>query len=335
MMDATKFISVYASRSILQEIAIPLARACRRLDCDFVFYPDTPLDGASVLIAFVEENEITQQLDSLSSEAASHSIPFLSLNENLQQSETAIYEILLPFVNDREPVINGLLRIDLHPEKIDTKDVFVTGGTVKESIQKEKKPKTQLFINLSVILGALLIAVAVFFVLVIRSLVEEHESRLSDLQYAVEDGQEQIDNLRTALEEKDKSIKTKDNLFASLGEYQALIIKNVEVANIQKNGDIINDFGTTIYSSGARFIKSRVEYYGLKPGDITLNIKLYNYSRSVDMSFSRDVRISEGARSVNLLGQGWENSGNFTAGSYHYEIWLDNRMLYDKTFEIK
>lgn len=334
-MDTTKFISVFAKPSVFREIAIPLERACRRLDCDFVFYPDSPLDGASVLVAFVKENMITSQSESLSSAAASHSVPFLSVDTSLQQSETAIYEVLSPFVNNREPDINGLLRIDMRKEKIDTNDDFDTGGSVKIAGQQEKKPKTQLFINLSVILGALLITLTVFFLLAIRSICEEYESSLSDLQFDVEDSQEQIDNLRTSLEEKDKIIKTNDNLIARLGEHQALIIESVEVANVKKNSEVVSSYGETIYSSEARFIKARVKYYGLKSGNVTFNIKLYNSSNSVTMTFTRDVTLSSGFHSLVFLGQGWENPGNFSTGSYHYEIWLANSMLYDKTFDIK
>ena len=121
-----------------------------------------------------------------------------------------------------------------------------------------------------------------------------------------------------------------------------IIINDISIANTQKDGGTINDYGYTIYSSNARFLTPRIKYRGLCSGTKTLKVKWYLPNGSVltgttssgGYSQSHSVYISSGENTLTLEGWGWETPGNYKSGSYRIEIWYENTCLKSKTFTI-
>ena len=86
------------------------------------------------------------------------------------------------------------------------------------------------------------------------------------------------------------------------------IINDISIANTQKGGGTINDYGYTIYSSNARFLTPRIKYRGLCSGTKTLKVKWYLPNGSVltgttssgGYSQSHSVYISSGENTLTL-----------------------------------
>lgn len=137
----------------------------------------------------------------------------------------------------------------------------------------------------------------------------------------------------------------RDNAKSELSKISSsypIIINDISIANTQKGGGTINDYGYTIYSSNARFLTPRIKYRGLCSGTKTLKVKWYLPNGSVltgttssgGYSQSHSVYISSGENTLTLEGWGWETPGNYKSGSYRIEIWYENTCLKSKTFTI-
>jgi len=117
-------------------------------------------------------------------------------------------------------------------------------------------------------------------------------------------------------------------------EYYPIIINSLKIGNVDSNGNIETDYGNTIYASNSMYLKPQIEYIGLKTNQtIALYLKLYKNgvlstgaSSPSGYSIKYDLYVDAEGTS-GLMGWGNSTKGNWSSGSYRYEIWYNNMCL--------
>lgn len=122
------------------------------------------------------------------------------------------------------------------------------------------------------------------------------------------------------------------------------IITTMEVANVENDGTIIQDYGSTIYDFKTKYLQPRINIKPLKTsGTYTIYVKLYkdnvlqrNTSTSPDnFTYSTSITISGESQQIKtLLGWGSKNAGRWSQGSYRYEVWYNDYCIGSKTFKV-
>lgn len=122
------------------------------------------------------------------------------------------------------------------------------------------------------------------------------------------------------------------------------LITEVEVANVDKDNNIIDDYGDIIFDFETKYLKPRITIKPIKAsGTYTIYVRLYkegvlqkNSSSSPDSyTFSNEISINGNSlQTFKLSGWGNNTSGNWDMGTYRYEIWYNGFCLGSKTFEV-
>lgn len=119
-----------------------------------------------------------------------------------------------------------------------------------------------------------------------------------------------------------------------------LIISDVEVANGNGADFYQTDFGEKIYSEKTMFLIPRITFLGVKNGSITLSVKFYTNANILSTSENSpsgftyeqtiDVKPNE-EQTVELKGWGSRDVGQWSKGTYRFEIWYDDVCLKSKS----
>lgn len=133
-----------------------------------------------------------------------------------------------------------------------------------------------------------------------------------------------------------------NSVINDVAELYPIIIKDIEIGNIYKDGDIETDYGERIYDYNTMYLKPRIECIGLESGTKTFKVKWYTPSGylsrgdSSPSGFSQadDEYISKGNNTLTLSGWGNDRKGNWHSGTYRIEVWYENTCLKTKTFKI-
>lgn len=121
------------------------------------------------------------------------------------------------------------------------------------------------------------------------------------------------------------------------------IITSMEVANTDKNGGIIQDYGSRIYDYKTQYLKPRITISPLKTsGTYTVYIKLYKdgslrtgTSSPSGYSYSDTITLSgSSSTTITLSGWGSATSGHWSAGQYRFEVWYGDYCLGSKSFTV-
>lgn len=159
------------------------------------------------------------------------------------------------------------------------------------------------------------------------------KSKTSSLQDEVSDMEIERDNALTELSE----------FKSSIGSTYPIVITDIEIANVYKDGTIETDYGNTLYDYRTLYLKPRITYTGLTSGTKEFKIKWVMPSGSLrtgdsspyGCSFSESAYVSEGSyNTLDFTGWGNENSGNWSSGRYRVEIWYDDVCLKSKDVRI-
>lgn len=114
------------------------------------------------------------------------------------------------------------------------------------------------------------------------------------------------------------------------------------IANVNKSGGIVTDYGNTIYSSRTKYLKPKLTIKSNKAGNYTIYFKLYTPNGTLSTgtnspsgySSSTSVYIYSGTRDYELSGWGTDTFGNWPAGTYKYEFYCEGANLGYYTFTI-
>ena len=127
-------------------------------------------------------------------------------------------------------------------------------------------------------------------------------------------------------------------------ETKPFIIRSVEFANTDYDGNVLTGFGKQLYTD-VQYLKPRIAYKKQAPASesLTFKVKILRPDGTLERGTSSPAGYTF-EHTVNVWGQsgtceltGWGNrEGNaYQAGRYHYEIWHEEEMLYSTTVDIK
>ena len=126
-----------------------------------------------------------------------------------------------------------------------------------------------------------------------------------------------------------------------VSQISPVTFESAYIANVEKNGDIIVDFGKYIYNYHTKYLQVKMYANVSEAGSYTFNVKFYNADGNLTnagqpskYSYSKTVNLSKGYQSVLFPGWGNDNKGNWKAGKYLVEIYLDDQKIGSKEFEI-
>lgn len=123
-------------------------------------------------------------------------------------------------------------------------------------------------------------------------------------------------------------------------------IQQVEFGNVDKDWNVITDFGSVLYEDKMRFLAAKVSYVGLasKSKFVEFFYKVYY----PDGTLKRTSTAPEGysstwkttvypgtAKTLRIGCVGNNDESTYTAGTYRFELWYKGNKLYTTSFEIK
>ncbi len=149
-----------------------------------------------------------------------------------------------------------------------------------------------------------------------------------------------------------KNIKALDDAYTSVNNYYSSLneassapfsILSAEVANTESGGSIISGYGSTIYASQGKYIKSRITVNVKTAGTYEIYFKLYTPSGSLSTgtnspsgySTKDTVTMEEGVHTYDLIGWGYDKAGNWASGTYRFEYYYNGVLLGTKTFTME
>lgn len=143
--------------------------------------------------------------------------------------------------------------------------------------------------------------------------------------------------------ERDNALTELSDFKSSVGSTFPIVITDIEIANVYNDGTIETDYGNSLYDYRTLYLKPRITYTGLMSGTKEFKIKWVMPSGSLrtgnsspsGYSFSESAYVSEGTdNTLELMGWGNDNSGNWSSGRYRVEIWYENVCLKSKDVRI-
>lgn len=118
-------------------------------------------------------------------------------------------------------------------------------------------------------------------------------------------------------------------------------INSVSIGNVDRDGDIITSYGSTIYSYKTKYIKPKLSVNVNKAGTYDIYVKFYSpsgLSTSSDSpagySYTSSVTMTSGTTSYYVSGWGGTDAGHWKAGNYLIEFYYNGNLIGSKSFTI-
>ncbi|MBR1594255.1 MAG: DUF4339 domain-containing protein [Alloprevotella sp.] len=152
-----------------------------------------------------------------------------------------------------------------------------------------------------------------------------------------------LDSATSRAREAERQNRTLSERLDNIAVVYPLVITDVEIANVEKDGTVVTDYGGNIYSWETYYIRPRIKYEGLVAGDaVTIEMRFYTPSGTLSRgSASPDgctlkevTTIWQESGELEFLGWGSQNRGNWPAGTYRMEFWVGDVCLKTHTFKI-
>lgn len=153
-----------------------------------------------------------------------------------------------------------------------------------------------------------------------------------------------IDNVKSDFLDECKNVGTVSSSGSYVISEIPFIATKVEVGNTDENGNVIQNFGETIWDFKTKYLTPRITVKPFKTtGTYTIYVKLYKdgalrtgTSSPSGYSYSSKVTISGNSSQVfTLSGWGSKTAGHWGIGEYRFEIWYGDYCIGSKTFQVK
>ena len=164
-----------------------------------------------------------------------------------------------------------------------------------------------------------------------------------NLKYKISKLNDELIKKENSLSEYKSKYKKAETMLKRVSTVMPILISDIQIANVYQNGDIETDYGNTIYSYNTMYLKPKIVYTGVKTYEnIELYVKLITPSGTLSVgtsspegySFSTSMYVEFGEDSKELTGFGNTTKGNWSSGTYRYEIWYEGLCLKTKSFTI-
>ena len=146
------------------------------------------------------------------------------------------------------------------------------------------------------------------------------------------------------------ALKDADDLFSSkLDEYNSdgsaapFKIKSVSVANTDVSGNVITDFDETIYANQTQYIKPKLYIDTYTEGTYDIYVKFYfdnalssatDGSSPSGYSYKSSLKMTKNVSQYHVSGWGGSTSGHWKKGSYRFEFYYKDKLLFTKNFNV-
>ena len=116
-----------------------------------------------------------------------------------------------------------------------------------------------------------------------------------------------------------------------------------EVANVDTDGNIITDYGQTIYDFKTRYLKPRITVNVKTAGTYDIYVKMFTPSGTLatgssspsGYSYKHSVTMTSGVHSYGLSGWGSNTAGHWKEGNYRFEFYYNGALIGKKRFSVK
>lgn len=117
---------------------------------------------------------------------------------------------------------------------------------------------------------------------------------------------------------------------------------SIDVGNFKGEGEVINNYGSTLYDENIVYLYPRIKIKPLRLGTFDLLVKLYehgklsSYSKSPEgFTYKQSITINSYDETYLYVG-GWgsESKGAYKDGHYRFEFWFGKEKLGVKSFDI-
>lgn len=117
-------------------------------------------------------------------------------------------------------------------------------------------------------------------------------------------------------------------------------ITGVSFGNVDNDGNIIDKFGAKLYATEVKYLKPLLSYRGLTSSEknITFYVKIIKEDGTLEKgsespegyTYEQEMKVTPGEnQSVQLKGWGNNKGGSYSPGLYKYEIWYQNKLIYE------
>lgn len=226
--------------------------------------------------------------------------------------------------NDESPMYVSLFSQYIYSEKYD-KDIVLLAS---EKLNKYKGVKVVCHENCFNIQGDMFVVSSEAFKFAFYKII-------SQIVNTEDDVLEECSNVSSGV--------TGGQMPSTLSNRIPFLITVMEVANTDKDGGIIQDYGKMIYDFKTQYLQPRITYTPFKSsGTYTVYIRLYKdgvlqagQSSPKGYTYSHTITISRASNTTYTLpGWGSSTSGIWKEGEYRFEVWYENYCLGSKSFTI-
>lgn len=145
----------------------------------------------------------------------------------------------------------------------------------------------------------------------------------------------------TELEDIDKTVSDYYSEHLSTAGSSSFTINSVAIANINKSGEVITDYGSRLYDYNSRYLKPRLQVNVSTPGTYDIYVKFYAPSglstgpkSPSGYSYFSSVTMTSGNGTYYLDGWGGETSGQWKEGNYRFEFYYKDNKIWEESFTI-
>lgn len=119
-------------------------------------------------------------------------------------------------------------------------------------------------------------------------------------------------------------------------------VSKIEVANVDKEDNVISSWDAAIYSYQSKYIKPRLTVNVNNPGTYDIYVKLFTPSglstgtnSPSGYSYKSSIKMESGLHTYTLGGWGNDDAGHWKEGSYRIELYYQGSLLGEKIFVVK
>ena len=137
----------------------------------------------------------------------------------------------------------------------------------------------------------------------------------------------------------------KKKLEAEAAKSAYMNIRRIDYCNVDKYGQIIDNYGDTFYPSKMKCLQPRITYDALldETREPVIYIKVKNPNKIMvsgkdspsGYTYSSKVRVTPGKDKTVVLST-WDNNGlSFSKGTYSFELWYNGACIFTSSFKVE
>ena len=151
-----------------------------------------------------------------------------------------------------------------------------------------------------------------------------------------------------------KSIKDLDLAYSAVKDYYSDMsdsssssspfqMTSCEIANTDKDGNIITNYGENIYSFESKYLTPKISVNVKTSGTYEIYVKVYNPSGTLTTgtnspsgySYKQSISMTSGEHKYTMTGWGSNTAGHWSSGNYRFEFYYNGSIIGQKSFSIK